>query len=257
MIIFSKILNINLSFNKKKNATVLGFITFIFPLLVNAASWEIDQVRIDLSQKKQTNVLTIKNTSDSATSIQIQVLLWSQNDEEDNFESTRDLVVSPSFVTLPPKSEQIIRTKLRRSADQNKELTYRMNLVEIAPVTSQEFNGVKVLMKVGVPVFVEPLKGKDDTKILWVLEKKPDNQIKVTLVNQGHIHLKILDFSLYLKGDKEVLSNQPITSYVMGAQSRSWLIKQNLDKNITNEKINIKAHTDRGLLESDVYFTSN
>lgn len=251
---FTKLLN---KIIKKVNAAALCLVAFIFPVLASAANWEVEPIRIDLSQKKHTNVLTIKNNSDSATSIQIQVLSWSQNGEQDTFEPTRDLLISPPFVTIPAKSEQIIRTKLRRTADQNKELSYRINLVEIAPLMPQEYNGLKVVMQVGLPVFVEPIKGKDDTKISWTLEKKPNNQIKVTLVNQGKIHIKIIDFSLNLKDEKEALANEPIPSYVMAGQSRSWLIKQNLDKNITTEKIHIKAFTDRGTLESDVGFTNN
>lgn len=256
MNIFTKIFNMNLN-NFTVNATLLCFLSFIFPMMASAANWEVDPIRIDLSQKKHTNVLTIKNTSDSATLIQMQVFSWSQNGDQDNLEPTRDLIVSPPFVSIPPQSEQIIRIRLRRTADQTNELSYRINLVEIRGEVQQNLTGLNVVMQVGLPVFVEPISGKDGIKLSWILEKKPDNQIKVTLINHGKIHIKIIDFLLSLKDEKEPLANEPISSYVMAGQSRSWIIKQNFDRHITSEKINIKAFTDRGILETSSSFVSN
>jgi len=254
MFIYKNLLKSNFNFH---NAKLICFFYLLFPLLASAANWEINPLRIDLTNEKQTNILTIKNTSDTATTIQIQVLSWSQNGNQDEFEPTRDLLVSPPFVTIPPNSQQIVRTRLRRKADLNSELSYRINLVEISPDTPKEFNGVNVLMQVGLPVFIDPLKGKDEVKLSWTLEKGNDDLIKVTLMNQGKIHIKILDFSLSIKDEKEMLANENIPIYVMAGQSHTWSIKKINGKNITSEKIKIKAFTDRGTLESNAIFTNN
>ena len=131
----------------------------VAPGLAAAANWEIDPVRIELTQQQQTAAITLKNTSDQPTSLQVQVVAWSQIDGKDVYTPSRELLVSPPIVTIPPKGEQIIRAALRRPADANNELSYRIHLQELPPAPTPGFMGVNVAMRVGLPVFVESLKG--------------------------------------------------------------------------------------------------
>ena len=85
-----------------------------------AAGWNIDPLRIDLSPKQKTAAMTITNASNKSTTIQIQPIAWSQVDGKDVYLPTRELLVTPPIVTIPAQSSQIIRMPIAHTVLDNK-----------------------------------------------------------------------------------------------------------------------------------------
>lgn len=237
---------------KSACSTVLCIAALLVPSLAGAANWEVDPVRVVLSKQQQTSAITLKNTSDQPTTIQIQVVAWSQSSGQDVYVPSRELLVSPPIVTIPAKSEQIIRAALRRPADASKELSYRINLQELPPPPAPDFKGVQVAMRVGLPVFVEPLKGKAAANMVWDLQRLPDNQLKLTLQNKGNAHVQVTDFSLYLPGSTQVIASESGSSYIMAGQSHSWLLKPVSTEKIAGSRLQLKAFTDAGDVDTSL-----
>ena len=209
-----------------------------------AAGWEIDPVRVELSPEQQTAAITLKNSSDQPTSIQIQAITWSQIEGKDINTPTKDLLVSPPIVTIPAKSEQIIRVALRRQADIAHELTYRISLQELPPPTAQGFMGVQVALRINLPVFIQPQKGKAQPKITWTISLMPDKKLKVTAQNNGNAHIQISDFSLYApKSDKKIAAESG-SSYILAGQTHEWLLETNSSEKIISTRLRLKAYTD-------------
>lgn len=227
-------------------------VTAMAPGLASAADWEIDPVRIDLTQQQQTAAITVKNTSDQPTSLQVQVVAWSQIDGKDVYTSSRELLVSPPIVTIPPKGEQIIRAALRRPADANHELSYRIHLQELPPAPTPGFMGVNVAMRVGLPVFVESLKGKAPPKMVWSVQSMPDNQLKVSMQNQGSAHVQVTDFSLYRPGGSQAVANELSSTYIMAGQSHEWLVKTATTGKFVDRRLQLKAFTDAGDVDTQL-----
>lgn len=224
----------------------------VVPGLATAADWEIDPVRIELTQSQPTAAITLKNTSDQPTSMQVDVVAWSQVDGKDVYTPSRELLVSPPIVTIPPKGEQVIRAALRRPADANRELSYRIHLQELPPAPKPGFMGVNVAMRVGLPVFVESLKGKPTPKMVWNVQPMPGNQLKVSLQNQGTAHVQVTDFSLYLPGGSQAVASELGSTYIMAGQSHEWLMAMATTEKMVDGRLQLKAFTDAGDVDTQL-----
>ena len=222
------------------------------PSLAKAAGWEIDPVRVELSTQQQTSALSIKNTTAQSTSIQIQAVTWSQRDGKDIYTPTKELLVSPPIVTIAPKSEQIIRVALRRDADASKELTYRLNLQELPPKQSSNFTGVKVALRITLPVFVQSLKGGAMPNMEWNVLRMPDDQLKVTLRNTGNAHVQISDFSLFVPGNDKLIAGESGSSYVLEGQTHEWMLQTKSLTDVTNNRLRITAFTDANNIDTEI-----
>jgi len=224
-------------------------ITCIFALtlisaLSYAAGWNIDPLRIDLSPKQKTAALTITNSSDQPTTIQIQPLAWSQIDGKDVYIPTKELLVTPPIFTIAGKSSQIIRMALRIPADKSKELTYRINLQEIAPSKTENTTLVDVTMRVTIPVFIQPQSAKAEPKLAWSVTTEPDHLIKLVLENSGTAHIKITDLNLSSVGQEQVIVSETGANYILGGQAHTWMLKPATPQKISSERLHLKAFTD-------------
>jgi fimbrial chaperone protein len=228
-------------------------LAFTFPGFSWAADWEVDPVRIDLTQEQQTAVINVKNNSDQETKIQIDAVAWSQQEGKDVYTTTRELLVSPPIFTIPPNSQQIIRTALRRATDTTNELTYRINLVELPGVPVADLTGVQVALRLGLPVFVQPQKGGAAPKLSWSASRMSGNKIKVILKNQGNAHIQVSDFALYAPSSKEPVAIEPISVYVLAGQTKEWLLEsKTMSKLASGGHMHLKASTDAGDVDTEI-----
>jgi fimbrial chaperone protein len=226
------------------------------PTLVTAAEWTVDPVRVELSPQQQTAAIIVRNESDQPSSIQIQAVTWSQVDGKDVYTPTRELLVSPPIATIPPKTDQVIRVALRRSADPSKELAYRINLEELPVEPATDITGVQVALRIGLPVFVQSLKGDAAPKMSWSVARAPDSQLKVQVRNQGNAHVQISDFSLSAVGSDSALTRESASSYVLAGQSREWLLKTSPSQTVANGRLHLMAFTDADKVDTELVLGS-
>lgn len=236
--------------------SALYALALLSPALVSAAEWNVDPVRVELSPQQQTAAIIVRNESDQPSSIQIQAVAWSQVDGEDVYTATRELLVSPPIATIPPKTDQVIRVALRRSADPSKELAYRINLQELPTQTATEATGVQVALRIGLPVFVQSLKGDAVPKMAWSVARAPNNQLKVRAQNQGNAHVQVSDFSLQAAGAAQPVASESASSYVLAGQTREWLLKISSSQTIANGRLRLIAFTDADKVDTELVLGS-
>ena len=232
-------------------ALVCAF-ALLSPPLAEATSWAIDPVRIELSPEQQTAVINIKNGSDLPTSIQIQVVAWSQLSGKDIYTPTRELLVSPPIITIAPNGEQIIRTALRRQVDMTNELAYRINLLELPPQPTAGFMGLQVALRIGLPVFVKPQNVKMAPKMTWSISLMPDNNLRLGLKNEGNAHVQVSDFALYVPGNNQPIASESGSSYVLAEQTREWILKTSSMKLVPGGRLHLIAYTDAGHVDMEL-----
>lgn len=227
-------------------------LALLSPTLATAAEWNVDPVRVELSPQQQTAAIIVRNESDQPSSIQIQAVTWSQVDGKDVYTPTRELLVSPPIATIPPKTDQVIRVALRRSADPSKELSYRINLQELPTAQAPETTGVQVALRIGLPVFVQPLKGNAMPKMAWSVSRVSDSQLRVKVSNQGNAHVQISDFSLYAAGAVQAVTSESASSYVLAGQTREWLLKANASQTMADGRLRLMAFTDAEKVDTEL-----
>jgi fimbrial chaperone protein len=217
-----------------------------------AANLAVDPVRVELSPDQATAAINIRNDSDQPTSLQIQALAWSQVDGKDVYTPTRELLVSPPIVTLAPKSEQVIRTALRRSADAATELTYRIYLQELPPPPTPGVVALQVALRIGLPVFVKPQTGKAAPNMNWRILRAGESELRVILRNHGTAHVQVSDFALYASSAQPAVAGESSSSYVLAGQTREWLLKIERSTKITGGQLRLKAYTDAGNVDTEL-----
>ena len=182
--------------------------------VVSAASIGVSPVRATLSADQKIEAITVRNTGSEPMSVQLEVMNWSQQDGEDVFTATREVLANPPIFTVPPGGSQLIRAGLRRAPDARRELTYRIFLQELPPPPNPDFNGAKMLMRVSLPVFVLPEVAAQPA-LRWQAARTSDGALKISLTNIGNAHVQIANFSLSLPGSAQPWITQQSSTYVL------------------------------------------
>ena len=221
--------------------------------VVNAANLGVNPVRVTLSDKQKMGTLTVRNDGAEPVPMQLEVLNWSQEEGNDVFTPTRELIVNPPIFTIPAGGSQLIRVGLRRAPDAQRELIYRIFLQELPPPPSPEFNGTKMLMRVSLPVFVLP-KVAAKPVLRWQAVRTSDGSLKISLTNNGNAHIQIINFSLSKPGSAQPWITQKASDYALIGQSLDWILPASADYSIpqSGTTIQLFAQTDAGDIEAEV-----
>ena len=70
----------------------------LMPLWAQAASFQVNPVRLTLSADRSTDVLRVINSSDTPTVVQLQIVAWSQEDGKDVYTPSRNLQIGRAHV---------------------------------------------------------------------------------------------------------------------------------------------------------------
>jgi fimbrial chaperone protein len=211
-------------------------------LPVLAASFSVSPMRVALSAAKPVAALEVHNAGSEATVVQLELVGWTQADNADVYAATSDLLATPPILTVPPGGSRVVRVGLRRAPDKDRELSYRLYIQEVPPPLTADFQGMRMMLRVGVPVFVAAA-AKPKPQLQWSGVAVPDGGIKLTLTNSGTEHVKITDFELSSADGGHSSGVQQSSNYVLPGQSRHWLVK--MDGAVAaGAMLQVKAHTD-------------
>jgi fimbrial chaperone protein len=187
-----------------------------------AGTFSIAPVRIELSGAQRTAVLTVHNDDAAALVVQVSVLDWTQAAGEEHYTATRDLLATPPVFTLPPNGEQIVRVALRREPDAVRELDYRLLLAEVPQPTDANFTGLRVALRLSIPVFVKAA-GPAPAALAWQAQWQADGQLAVSARNNGQTHQQVSDFTLRFAGS-EASARGVVSRYVLPGSTVTWNI---------------------------------
>ena len=202
---------------------ILSIVLFTcLPMLAQAGSFEINPVVLALSASHPSDTITVHNTGLTPVVVQTELSIWSQENGENTYAPSRDLVTTPPIFTIPPGGQQLVRIGLRSPAPPAHELSYALFLTEIPPAHKQGI-GLQIALRVGMPVFVEPA-GDLKPDVHWTAKLLPDGKLAVTAANAGTGHIQITGFKLFRGSDKSPLVDSS-GGYVLPGKSRSWTVQ--------------------------------
>jgi fimbrial chaperone protein len=124
-----------------------------------ASSFTVNPIKISLSGREQSALLSLLNQSDEEVRFKIAPQEWKQSPKgEMQLHDTKDIVVFPTLLTLGPKQERKLRVGSTVSPGES-ERSYRIFVEELPPLRSPKTESqsqVRVLTKMGIPIFIEP-----------------------------------------------------------------------------------------------------
>ncbi len=152
----------------------------------SAATFTVNPTQIFLSGKTTTALLTLRNDSDETLRFQLTAFGWQQTPAgELTLTPTQDVVFFPALLTLAPKEERRIRVGATVPAAAQ-ERTYRIFVEELPSADGQQANAVRVLTKMGIPIFIRPAKEVATADLSGLATAK--GSFNFTLANRGSVH---------------------------------------------------------------------
>ncbi len=186
---------------------------------------QVSPIRLDLGAKQRGGALTLTNTSESRRTVQVDVVAWSQKDGEDVYTPSRELLANPPLFFLEPGAAQVVRVGLAASVQPaSVERPYRVFLREVPEDKPVESSALRVVVRLGVPVFVSPatpIAGKPQ----WSAHLQKDGSVAIALDNPGTAHLRAAQVRLLPEQGSEVLGADPSLRYALTGSRQTWHVK--------------------------------
>jgi fimbrial chaperone protein len=146
-----------------------------------AGTFNADPVHLVLRGNQRSTSLEITNL-DSAQPLSVRIvpLEWRQENGEDVYGQTRNVIVSPPIFTLPPGGKQVVRLGLRARGGSP---AYRV-LVQEIPSGPPEPGTVQLALEMNLPLYLVPNE-KAQPQVTWSLKQSPDGELLVESRNDG------------------------------------------------------------------------
>jgi len=166
---------------------LFGLVAFvgITPRRAWAGTFDVNPVRVELSEKKGRSAqLTVTNRGKEALRLQASVFSWSQTESGEIYlEETEDIILFPSIITIEPGASRRIR--VGTNADFGPiEKTYRVIVEELPSSKAEPTNGVRILTRVSIPIFVQPKRPQAAAQIEDV--RVENGELSFTVRNNGN-----------------------------------------------------------------------
>lgn len=184
-----------------------------------AQSLSVLPVNIFVSPGRNATSMTITNSGENKTVVQIRPYEWNQKDGTDQLADTNEVVLSPPLVTLAPGASQVVRLILRHPP-KNQEVTYRILVDQIPP--PETVGTINFVLRLSIPIFAIP-PVRCVAKVQFRVERDGD-QLYVIAANTGTLHEAVRDLDLTTpEGRKLKIETTPL-SYLLPGVTRRWHI---------------------------------
>jgi fimbrial chaperone protein len=159
-------------------------------LPVAAGEFAILPLRLHLDRSTRAGEVTIRNQDTAPLRMQAQAMTWRQDDDgKDVYAPADDLIFFPRALEIPPGESRIVRVGVR-AAPVTREETYRLFLEQLPPAAPEAAPvgaSLRVLLRVGVPVFVAPAQAAERKASIGGPEIQA-GQVRWSVANEGNVH---------------------------------------------------------------------
>lgn len=221
----------------------------LWAMAAHGGALSVAPVRLELPAPELTGALTVTNTGTESSVVQLEATDWSQRNGRDEYAPSRELLATPPIFTLAPGASQIVRVGLRRPPDPRRELAYRLFLQEIPPPPRIGSRGLRVALRIGVPVFISASKSRPELRVR--ARRASGDEWLLTLDNVGDGHVQIGEVAVFPSGGKDPLASQRIAAYVLPGSQRVWPMKMRTPVSL-DSSLELSIQSDRGALREKI-----
>jgi len=230
--------------------TVFG----LSPVAALAGAFSVAPIRLEMAAGARTAALTVRNQEQTPMVVQVRAFDWTQRNGEDVLEETRDLIATPAVVTVAPGESQLVRVALRRPADRERELTYRLFVEEVPQQAGPGFVGLNVAVRMSLPVFVTTT-GKASRDVRWTASRDDHDRIDLLAENVGNTHVQFAGLTLrHPDVDSDLTPERP-GGYVLAGQTRRFTLSVPVSTLDGLSEIELSGYSDAGEVEVAIPLT--
>jgi fimbrial chaperone protein len=206
-----------------------------------AQSIGIAPVGITLASGEMTTTLRVTNRDSVATAVQVRPFLWDQAGAEDGLTATHMLLVSPPIAHIAPGQTQIVRLLLKAPAGAT-EASYRL-LIDQIP-TEPTANGVRIALRISVPVFALPAVPVH-SKLSWQALAAAPRTADLVVANSGGRHIRMNAIHVFA-GASELRLDSPANLYLLPGSQRRLHLSALGDALKPGTTLRVSASSDEG-----------
>lgn len=225
---------------------ILALLIWITTSPLAFAAYELNKVRVYLTQQRSIDTLEVNNPGDAPANLQAQIYAWTNVSGKDDLQPSNEIIVSPPIMKIPPKRKQLLRVGWRKPTALATEKMFRLFVTEITPEKPLTQTGVRIRLRLGIPIFVLP--ANPVYKLDWVSQGLSGKKFKVKVTNGGnvHINLGIVDLKT---DDNKTVGNYPGSVYIFPGQSAT--IEFNMT-DLATKNLTIQAGTDYQTMQAKI-----
>ncbi len=190
-----------------------------------AAGLQVSPVSLTIAATQNADGLWLSNTGDSPMHVQVRAYRWTQENDADKLEPTRELLVSPPMLELPPGERQLIRA-IRTGAPptQGVQQAYRVIIDEL-PVPGSQAKGLQYVLRYSLPIFVEPAGAPANPPALqWAL-RSDGGQPRLEVGNTGGTPAQLADLAFIDEAGHRTEVAPGLLGYVLPGARMRWALK--------------------------------
>ena len=211
-----------------------------------ASSFTVNPITVTLSGKDKSALLALQSQTSEEIRFKVLVQEWGQSPQgEMQLKDTKDIVVFPGLLTLAPKEERKLRIGSTVPAGAT-ERSYRVFVEELPPLRAPQTaskSEVKVLTKMGVPIFVQPAKpmAAGTVEGMGLAKKK----LAFTVKNTGNVHFLLQSVRVKALDSKgaAVFEKDVEGWYVLTGGTRVWEVEIPKDACAKAKAITVSAES--------------
>jgi fimbrial chaperone protein len=218
-----------------------------------AAEVEINPVVVTLGPRTKSAIVTVKNVGNETARFEMQARGWTQTPAgEMVLSATEDVAVFPPLLTLAPGEQRNLRIGAV-AAPGPVEKTYRVFLQELAPPEKPEGpSQVRVLSRIGLPVFLSPPQPQDRTLLRGLAVS--GGRARFQIVNDGNAHARPTSVKLVGLGEggSPVLERELTAWYVLAGSRRDYDLEIPRDACAAVRSVVVTVAVGRDVLRAEI-----
>lgn len=225
-----------------------SFLFFLAPV-ARAQSLSVLPVNIFFSPGQNATSLTVTNTGDKETTIQIRAYSWSQDGEADPLGDTKFITLSPPLARIAPGDSQVVRIILRQ-IPKDQEATYRILIDQVPP--PGEAGVVHYVLRLSIPIFVKPAIRSSANVEFHITNDA--GQFYLVATNTGNLHEVLRDITLTTPDGHKLKAESGSLPYILPGSTRRWHIVAQDPMPGQIETLRLKAQMSASAIDQQVRF---
>ena len=223
----------------RRAVLALVLLMVMVPWPAHATSLNVAPTRIELGPDSRTGSVTLSNTGEVATTVQVETFAWRQGNSVAELEPTRGLLAVPAVFNLDRGDRQVIRVASREPAPAAIETAYRLIISEVPVAGDSGGAGVRFALRLSLPVFITP-EGAAPVPDWRLVRDSAGPALELRNAGTAHLHVSRLDLSAVADGRRLALIEAP--SYVLAGNAQRWPLPE-LRR---GESVRLEATTSQG-----------
>jgi fimbrial chaperone protein len=155
-----------------------------------ASNFTVTPTEVNLSASATSALVTLRNGNKTPLRFEITLFKWSEDETgQMQLEPSADVTFFPKLVELPAGGSRNIRIGINPGMSRDTEQSFRIFVEELPDQSAPSANTVAIRTKVGIPVFVRPMKPVRTAVIESVSVE--GGKVKTRVRNTGNLHINV------------------------------------------------------------------